>query len=384
MQALLPDTRCVIVAECPCVNCVLDYSVKRGIYVRTNIKNEKTYIFTSAENAADISAYLSGRGISSYRKRRHIYNYRKRCGVLVGGVLFVCLIAFLSSILWSVDVTGNSRLTEHDVKALLRECGVCEGVRLKDIDNDLVRIKMMSLSKDIAWVSVNVKGIRAEVVLAEAERPPRKNEEALYSNIVASYDGLITGMVIERGQQMVKVGETVKKGDLLVSGIIEERDGDISLVNASARVYALTERTVTVEQPYQTENITQIDGKMQRISLECFGKSIKFSLKYGLSGEECDIISKRGSIYIFGRFRLPFTYTAEYETLRLVDTVSLTREEAIVRAESEAYKLLFSQADAELVSRRFTYGFAEDRLTASLYAVCEENIAKSLPFTAEP
>jgi similar to stage IV sporulation protein len=353
------------------------------MFVDARLIGGRTHINTSTKNSREIIEFLACKGIPSYRKRLPIYKYRFRYGVILGILIFVFLITYLSSFLWAIDVTGNSRLTEQEIKTILRDCGVYEGVKLKDINNDLVRIKAMSRSKDIAWISVNVRGIRAEVVVAESQRAPEKEEEAQCANIVAGYDGLITGIVIERGTQMVKVGETVKKGDLLVSGIIEERDGDVTFVNASAKVYAQTERAITVEQPYKIEKVTQTDGKLQRFSLECFGKKINFSFKYGLSKEKCDIISKRGSIYIFRDFRLPVSYTAEYQSSRVVGTVSLTREQAIAAAQTEAYRLLFSQANAELVSRRFSYNFDEDKLTAYLYAVCEENIAKNLPFTAE-
>ncbi len=380
----LPDTRCIIKADRPCVKCVLDYSVRRGKFVRCEVSGDCTLIYLSTEFEQELSKYLEEKGIKCTRRRTLLFGYRKRWGIIIGSVVFVILISYFSSILWSLDISGNSRLTELDVKDLLKECGVYEGVRLSEINNDLVRIKMMALSKDIAWISVNVKGMRAEVIVSESERVPEKEDMPQYSHIVASFDGIVTGIVIERGQQMVRVGEAVKKGDLLVSGIIEERDGDITLVNASAKIYAQTNKEIAAEQAYISENITLSEGKIERISLESFGKSINFSLKYGLEDEKCDIIRKRGSVYIFGSFRLPLSYVAEYRTEKKVSSVSLTLDEARRMAESEAFRILYSQSDAELISKRFSYDYAPDKLTVRLYAVCEENIARPLPFTAEP
>ena len=62
----------------------------------------------------------------------------------------------------------------------------------------------------------------------------------------------------------------------------------------------------------------------------------------------------------------------------------LTREDARRLAEEEAFGLLFSESDSELVSKRFICNYDDDSLTLTLFAVCEENIARSLPFTAEP
>ncbi|MBQ5649408.1 MAG: sporulation protein YqfD [Clostridia bacterium] len=384
LRFFLPDRRCVLLADSDCVNCVLDYGIRKGKFVHAEREGDNTVILVSTELEAELRRYLASNGVCSIRKRSWIYKYRKRIGLLIGGLLAFVLINYFSSLLWVIDVTGNSRLTDEEIKDILSVCGVYEGIRIRDIDNDATRIKAMSISKEIAWMSVNVHGMRAEVIVSEAERVPEKDAKNEYSHIVAAYDGIITGIVVERGQPMVKVGETVKKGDMLVSGIIEERDGDIRLTDASARVYAQTERVITVNAPYASENVTVKRGKMQSFSLGMLGKSIKFSIKYGLEQQECDIINKRGSICIFGGFRLPVYYTAKYSTEKSIETVLLTREDARRLAEEEAFGLLFSESDSELVSKRFICNYDDDSLTLTLFAVCEENIARSLPFTAEP
>lgn len=384
IKGLLPDTRCTLIADRDCVNCVLNYSVEKGKFVHADLVGENTFIHISTEFEEELSKFLASKGIICKRKRSVLFGYRNRLGILFGALVFVLLILNFSSILWKMDFSGNERLTDQDMIALLRECGVYEGMRIKDINNDLVRIKMMAMSKDIAWISVNVKGMRAQVIVSEAEMRPVKDVDAKYSHIVAAFDGIITGIVVERGQQMVRVGEAVKKGDLLVSGIIEERDGDINLVNASARVYAQTERVISVARPLVSEKVAIRQGSLQGILFEIFGKSINFSLNYGLGAQECDIIRKRGSIYIFGSFQLPVSYVALYGTEKLVSSVELNSAEARLAAEAEAYRILFSQADAELVSKRFAYESSEDMLKVTLYAVCEENISATSPFTAEP
>jgi hypothetical protein len=64
--------------------------------------------------------------------------------------------------------------------------------------------------------------------------------------------------------------------------------------------------------------------------------------------------------------------------------VSLSDIDAQKLAEAEAYRKLFSEADAEIVSKRLVFESTEKGVNLTLFAVCEENITDELPFMAEP
>ncbi len=384
IKCLLPHRRCLLEISGDCSAEIIDKSVRLGCYLRIIESGEVTVVEVTSDAEKDLRRLLSNMGYSCIRKRNRLFEYRKRYGLIVGLVVFLIIISFFSNLLWSIDVSGNKRLSDAEVKKILEICGVTEGIPIRKIDNDKIRIEAMNISKDIGWLSVNVKGMRADVVIAEAVRTPAREENNGYSHIIAACDGIISEIVVESGVAMVRPGDTVRKGEMLVSGIIEERDGDVALTKAKARIYAKTEHVIEVYQEYKAENKHVIGEKLRNLTINFLGKSINFHGIYGLDASECDIIHKRGSVYLFEGFRLPVSYVAEYCLLSEESSVSLSNDAARDAAERTAYDRLFSSADVELLSKRLVADYGEDGVKITLYAVCEENISIELPFAAEP
>ena len=97
----------------------------------------------------------------------------------------------------------------------------------------------------IAWAGVELKGVRLIVTIEDGITAPRliKNNQAF--NIVAERDGLITQMEVYAGTALVKKGDTVKEGQILVSGRLHSQRpelGDFGTkdVHALGRIIART------------------------------------------------------------------------------------------------------------------------------------------------
>ena len=67
---------------------------------------------------------------------------------------------------------------------------------------------------------------------------------------MATADGIIKKMDIVSGNSVVKVGQAVKKGDLLVSGIIETVDGT-RFVKSKGTVLATSEKEITLRENFK-------------------------------------------------------------------------------------------------------------------------------------
>ena len=73
------------------------------------------------------------------------------------------------------------------------------------------------------------------------------------TNLKAAADGIIKRIDVTSGNCIVKVGDTVAKGDILVSGMEERADGT-KFVHSAGRVTAVIEREVTVTAKCNAEN----------------------------------------------------------------------------------------------------------------------------------
>ena len=69
-------------------------------------------------------------------------------------------------------MTGNETLTTGQILRCLDECGVRPGTYWPALSNDLVRNDMILCLPELRWLTVNVHGSRAEVIVREKDPLP--------------------------------------------------------------------------------------------------------------------------------------------------------------------------------------------------------------------
>jgi similar to stage IV sporulation protein len=174
--------------------------------------------------------------ISSFRPLRHIarmancrlrihrkkglpfflYRLRRRRMLLVGAVLFCLILYFFSSLIWTVEVSGTKKIPAARVKTLAAEVGLCPGNFCFQVQRQDVVDHLMKEIPDLSYVEVDV-GPRSWVRITEKVLPA---PSVGICHIVAAKDGMIESILTLSGQPLVKEGDTVKKGQVLISGEI--------------------------------------------------------------------------------------------------------------------------------------------------------------------
>ena len=221
--------------------------------------------------------------------------YKKRSGILVGAILFFAILKLMSSYIWIIDVAGNYTVSDKEVISACESIGIREGIKKNSIYPKIEREKLLLKLDKVAWASLNIEGSRLTVNISERKET---YENKVYSNLKATTDGIITKMDIVSGTSVVKVGQAVKKGDLLVSGIVETADLT-RFVNSKGTVLAETKLQIKIEEKY-SQKIKIPTGKVkQKYVLEVF--KLKFPLY--LSRENKNYISAKKSetVKLFGQ-----------------------------------------------------------------------------------
>ncbi len=80
-------------------------------------------------------------------------------------------------------------------------------------------------------MSAELRGTKLFLRLAETDMPLMQKEESVPVHLVATADGIVESLVCRSGTPMVKIGDVVKKGDILVSGIVSVIGDNETLVN---------------------------------------------------------------------------------------------------------------------------------------------------------
>lgn len=173
---------------------------------------------------------------------RRAARYRGACA----GLLAVVLALLASSLfIWRIDVTGNETLTTGQILRCLDECGVRLGTYWPALSNDLVRNDMILRLPELRWLTVNVHGSRAEVIVREKEPLPDITPDDTPVSIYASATGVILSMDVYAGEARVAPGAAVEPGDVLVSGAVTDLGGGVRPVCARADIRARTRQVLT-------------------------------------------------------------------------------------------------------------------------------------------
>jgi hypothetical protein len=83
------------------------------------------------------------------------------------------------------------------------------------------------------------------VEVRESVPAPKIEDNETPCNIVASEDGVVTKVQLYSGQEEIKAGSAVLKGNLLISGVKTNQDKTESLVHAAGNVYAEVEKNIS-------------------------------------------------------------------------------------------------------------------------------------------
>lgn len=268
-----------------------------------------------------------------------IHRYRKRYGIAVGAVIALAIVMISGQYIWDVRVSGNVRLSEDEVVTALEEQGLGVGSRISRLDVDSVENRLLIDSREISWVAVNLEGSVAMVEIRE-RLPEPIAEPTAPANLVATRDGRIEQVEAYDGEVLVRAGQYVSRGELLVSGIVDSASIGWRYIRARGVVMARTLREIHVEIPmdYSEKNYT---GK-KRIdnSLIFFGKNIKLYKNTGFLDTTYDTICNVDRCCLFGDNRLPLWFC---RTEYLEYVMSPAR-----RTDEQAMELAYDELDAQI------------------------------------
>jgi len=359
-----------------------DALMSSSLSIRENCFSGEWFCFTALSfTAKKILALCRERGIECQVTESRglpyiLYRYRRRYGVIAGVFLYFLVILLSGRVLWSIETEGNIRLSDSEIREILRREGVHVGALKSGIDVHSVENNIMILSDDIAWISLNIRGGVCQVEIRESEKREEREGYAA-SNIVAARDGRIILFENVRGNILLGIGDYVREGELIISGLYDSKQAGVRYTSARGRVLAETERSILSEIPLEYEKKVFTGRTFTEKYLIFFEKEIKIYGKCGNLYGTCDTIDMVEYFDPIALGDLPVG-------IRTVTYLEYTRERA-VRSEEEAralaeYKLgaMLSElaAKTELLGKRTAHSLTEEvyRIEATLTLI--EDIAK--------
>ena len=264
--------------------------------------------------------------------------YRKRkCFV---GALFICagLIYVLSLFIWQIDTVGCYSHTREEILDYLEDKGISSGTRISSFSCASLEEQIREDYKDIAWVSCERKGTLLTVSIKETlDTAKQEKEESGACNLIASKNGTIDSIVVRSGTAMVKKGDTVKPGDVLIAGNVELHDdsGEVTEtvnVRGDGDIFAITKLNYEENFPLLHYEKEYTGNKKKRYRLLIKDHLIDLPCSK-VSYDNYDEQTRQGYLHIGPQFYLPVSLITTIFSECHVKEKTYTKEEAVKEAE---------------------------------------------------
>ena len=167
----------------------------------------------------------------------------------------------LSHIMLSVTVVHSNQDIRFLLMNALEEKGIKENTWRKSYQ-EIEKIKQEILDEypdQLEWLEIEVNGLDY-IVRVEERKLEQEDSTPEACNVVATKDGIVKEMIYMNGEALFKRNDTVKKGDVLISGTIKKDEETKSTVCATGSVYAEVWYTVKASVPLSYEEY-ELTGK---------------------------------------------------------------------------------------------------------------------------
>lgn len=336
-------------------NLIMDSISKCCRVIELYMENETVYAVVPIVKEREVISICERRGYSvEVIARKGVYpyiiRYHKRVGIVIGIGLCILGILFLSNIALRVRVVGaNSEEAEKKIRELAAQEGIKAGAYIPSMNFLKLEARLFELSDDIAWVSIGHSGSVITINVSMPTIGVESEERRIPCNIVASRDGVIVKADVLVGEFTSLIGSAVKKGDLLVSGIVENSNGMAYYRHSIANIIAEYNQTITIEQGLYDVDIS--DGAVHYMKyLQFFELDIPISRNPD-TGESYVSAERIETVKFFG-ITLPISVkTVEYtEQISKIKTYTVQEAENVLYERLKGYEeyLLSSQ---EIVSK---------------------------------
>ena len=243
--------------------------------------------------------------------------------------VFTLLLIINSHFIWNIDIEGNYSYTSTGIMQFLKKMDIKEGMRKTRINSDVIEREIRKKYNDISWVCAEVKGTNLIVHIKENYITEISVKEDKPYDLIANRDGTIKSILVRKGKAMVKAGDKVKKGEVLISGIVDvfnetEEKLFTKLCNADGDIVGITELSYNDKIPdtYFVKNI-----KQKRTYYAPLVAGYTWNVKNNDKNET--VVKSERYFKVFGNFYLPVGMEKYVVTKFEKEKKKYTKDEAL-------------------------------------------------------
>lgn len=230
------------------------------------------------------------RGLSFFLLRM-----KGRIALLFGVVVFAGVIYYLSTFIWRIDISTDQILTPYEIRQQLASYGIKPGINKSDVNVYEIQDKMLKNNENIMWIKVRIEGSDLKVNVVQRQSPPQIISDDTPCNLVAKKDGEILRVFTTAGTSVVKNGQRIKKGELLVKGE-QGKEGSVYQVHAAGEVFAKTYYEAMKEVEVSGIKQKKTGKSMKNMYVEIKGKKIYLKKSLNKFAKYDKIVDNKGFV----------------------------------------------------------------------------------------
>lgn len=238
---------------------------------------------------------------------------KKRIIFFAGVVACLVMLNFVTEYVWAIEYVGNIQISDDEMTDFLKEENIHYGIKKNSINCEEEEKRLRKRFENVTWTSIYFEGTKLYVEVKENEKTEPVETKGRGTNIVANEAGVITSIVTRNGVPMVKAGDRVEIGDVLVSGCVpiyneEQLISGYHIYDADADIWiqTLLECNDSIQKTYPVICYTENDTNV--VFLEAFGHHIDALPLYE---------------FLFGKKAFPYETVTEKKQLILLDSIYL-------------------------------------------------------------
>lgn len=347
------------------------------------LRNDRFYAQTAARNERRLQSVAAEYDVAvTVWKRRGLRYllkpYCRRIGILCGLLCGAAFLWWCNATVRSIEISGNETVSDAEILTALAALGVTYGTPLRDLPYTYVEQRMRLSIGDIEWIALRHTGGRLIVEMTEARQPPQLTDNRIPTNYIATVSAQITEMDVRGGHAVKQVGDAVKAGELLITGVQADQYGMTRYFHADGVVKGIYQAAFTQEQPFVAELPVRGESVSETV-MELFGKRFSLSPGFTPPAHPESIIYEEDAerMTLFGKI-FPLTLLHCRYTRQETAITVFSREEAqaILEESARRYEQNF-HADEMILSREAEFFETDLGISLKINYVFEGVIGKT-------
>lgn len=287
---------------------------------------------------------------------------RRRWLLCLGAIIGLAVALMGTQILWQIEIVNGGTYTA-DIRAALEEMGIRVPMLRAGVETDRIRDTLEWRYPQIAWVECGWRGMSLTIRLVEGVLPSDKGGTSGDCDIVAARDGVVSSIITRAGTPVVRIGETVRKGQVLIKGEERTAQGLTKPVAARGSVYARIWDAAAVRMSLMKMETVYTGQQQTQVTIRCPWFDL-WPVEDTCYGQE-DMSVREMPL---GGFFIPLVLRTETHMQAEISRLPRDTEEVRQEAETAALRKLYEKTGGKesLVDNWVNWSMIEDEILLSV------------------